>query len=95
MPARPPSASVPPPSASATPSPETSGYVGPGNSENTTDRAGLCRAYLAKPERQREKALRTPAFNELVVAAGGAEHVEEYCRERPGADAEPTASPGG
>ncbi|MCZ7422374.1 hypothetical protein O7605_23025 [Verrucosispora sp. WMMA2121] len=95
VPTRSPSTSVSP-SASATPSPDTSGYVGPGNSDNTADRPGLCRAYLAKSERQREKALRKPAFEELVVAAGGAEHVEEYCRElRAGADAEPTASPGG
>ncbi|MBQ1048413.1 hypothetical protein O3597_13460 [Verrucosispora sp. WMMA2044] len=78
-PALSPSTSVRPPGASATPSPGASGNVGPGNSDNTTDRAGLCRAYLAKSERQREKALRTPAFEELVVAAGGAEHVEEYC----------------
>ncbi|MBQ1024603.1 hypothetical protein [Micromonospora sp. C95] len=96
VPARPPTPSVPAPSASATPSTGTSGHVGPGNSDNTTDRPGLCRAYLAKSERQREKALGTPAFNELVVAAGGPEHVEEYCRElRASSDAEPTASHGG
>ncbi|GIJ09451.1 hypothetical protein ACFFMR_21165 [Micromonospora andamanensis] len=69
-----------PPGASLTPSPEATDHVGPGNSDNTTDRPGLCRAYLAKSERQREKALDRPAFNELVVAAGGAEHVEGYCR---------------
>ncbi|WBB52691.1 hypothetical protein [Verrucosispora sp. WMMD573] len=78
-PAQSPSASVWPPSASVTPGPGASGNVGPGNSDNTTDRPGLCRAYLAKSARQREKALRTPAFEELVVAARGAEHVEEYC----------------
>ncbi|GIJ20458.1 hypothetical protein [Micromonospora lutea] len=86
-------ATVPPsptPHAPVTPNPEATTQVGPGNSDNTTDRPGLCRAYLAKSERQREKALRTPAFNELVVAAGGAEHVEEYCR---GLRAESTANP--
>ncbi|GIJ31413.1 hypothetical protein [Micromonospora sediminimaris] len=78
-PARSPSTPVWPPGASARPSPGASGNVGPGNSENTRDHPGLCRAYLAKSERQREQALRTPAFQELVVAAGGAEHIEEYC----------------
>ncbi|MEV2239739.1 hypothetical protein [Micromonospora sp. NPDC049891] len=83
----------PPASASSTPSPEASAYVGPGNSDNTTDRPGLCKAYLAKSERQREKALRTPAFQELVAAAGGAEHVDEYCEGlRAESDADPPTS---
>ncbi|MEV4711419.1 hypothetical protein [Micromonospora sp. NPDC049374] len=95
-PERAPSASVRPSSASATPGPEAGGHVGPGNSDNTTDRPGLCRAYLAKSERQREKALKTPAFNELVVAAGGAEHVDEYCHGlRAEPDPEPSRSPAG
>ncbi|SBT66407.1 hypothetical protein GA0070622_3427 [Micromonospora sediminicola] len=42
--------------------------------------AGHCRAYLAKPEPQRAKALTTPGFAELVAAAGGADRVEGYCR---------------
>ncbi|RIV41305.1 hypothetical protein D2L64_00925 [Micromonospora radicis] len=63
------------------PDPDATVQVGPGNSSNTADRAGHCRAYLSKSERQREKALQTPAFNELVVAAGGAEHVLAYCQQ--------------
>jgi hypothetical protein len=82
------------PSASVTPGPGASGNIGPGNSDNTTDRPGLCRAYLAKTARQRERALRTPAFEELVVAAGGVEHVEEYCHGLR-ADPEPTGSAAG
>ncbi|WMF04509.1 hypothetical protein [Micromonospora robiginosa] len=50
--------------------------------------AGQCRAYLAKPERQRAKALTTPGFADLVAAAGGAEKVEDYCR---GTDPTPAA----
>ncbi|MDO3685532.1 hypothetical protein [Micromonospora sp. C28ISP2-4] len=42
--------------------------------------AGHCRAYLAKPERQREKVLTKPGYADLVAAAGGPEQVESYCR---------------
>ncbi|TWG27459.1 hypothetical protein FHX75_11596 [Micromonospora palomenae] len=60
--------------------------------------AGQCRAYRAKPAAQREKALRSPAFADLVAAAGGAGKVEAYCREllperAPEADESPTAKP--
>ncbi|GIJ25047.1 hypothetical protein Vqi01_02090 [Micromonospora qiuiae] len=54
--------------------PRATAHLGRGNS-------GRCKAYLSKPERQREKALRTPGFDELVTAAGGAEHVPAYCRQ--------------
>ncbi|MEW2146565.1 hypothetical protein AB0869_27505 [Micromonospora vinacea] len=41
---------------------------------------GLCRAWRAKKPDQREKALRTPAFQRLVTAAGGPAEVEAYCQ---------------
>ncbi|WP_433319977.1 hypothetical protein ACQP0U_15345 [Micromonospora sp. CA-269861] len=41
---------------------------------------GLCRAWQAKKPEQREKALRTPAFQRLVTAAGGPAQVEAYCQ---------------
>ncbi|MFI6236649.1 hypothetical protein ACIBD9_24075 [Micromonospora sp. NPDC050784] len=41
---------------------------------------GLCRAWRAKKPDQREKALRTPAFERLVNAAGGPAEVEAYCQ---------------
>ncbi|MFD6564033.1 hypothetical protein [Micromonospora profundi] len=41
---------------------------------------GLCRAWQAKKPAQREKALRTPSFQRLVTAAGGAAEVEAYCQ---------------
>ncbi|MET8265438.1 hypothetical protein ACFYP0_01755 [Micromonospora arida] len=41
---------------------------------------GLCRAWRAKKPEQREKALRTPAFQRLVTAAGGPAEVEAYCQ---------------
>ncbi|HCT79060.1 MAG TPA: hypothetical protein DGT23_21360 [Micromonosporaceae bacterium] len=48
---------------------------------------GLCQAYLAKPPGERGKALESPAFSELVAAAGGADNVDAYCgvppEERP------------
>ncbi|WP_051065749.1 hypothetical protein, partial [Micromonospora lupini] len=63
---------------------------------------GLCRAFLAKKPEQREKALRTPAFQRLVTAAGGVPAVEAYCQRlvpeatpsapaRPSPSAEPSA----
>ncbi|MER7591660.1 hypothetical protein ABTW72_29390 [Micromonospora sp. NPDC127501] len=41
---------------------------------------GLCLAWRAKKPEQREKALRTPAFQKLVTAAGGPAGVEAYCQ---------------
>ncbi|TCB94359.1 hypothetical protein E0H26_22005 [Micromonospora zingiberis] len=73
-------APTPPAPESSAPVVDATVQAGPGNSDNTADRSGLCKAYLQKSERQREKALRTPAFNELVVAAGGAENVMAYCQ---------------
>ncbi|MGW3607714.1 MULTISPECIES: hypothetical protein [unclassified Micromonospora] len=49
-------------------------------SSGPEDRAGLCRAYLAKKPAQREKALETPGFQPLVAAAGGAAQVDAYCQ---------------
>ncbi|WP_433549729.1 hypothetical protein ACQP08_16985 [Micromonospora zamorensis] len=59
---------------------------------------GLCRAWLAKKPDQRDKALRTPAFERLVTAAGGAGQVEEYCQrlvpeEKPSEPAKVTPPP--
>ncbi|WP_341716059.1 hypothetical protein QQG74_18730 [Micromonospora sp. FIMYZ51] len=57
------------------PSPvDPTAYFGP-------EHAGHCKAYLSKSERQRDKALRSPAFHDLVVAAGGAEQVPTRCRQ--------------
>ncbi|MEU1589852.1 hypothetical protein [Micromonospora sp. NPDC005710] len=52
---------------------------------------GLCRAWRAKKPEQREKALRTPAFQRLVTAAGGPAEVEAYC-QRLVAEPKPTES---
>jgi hypothetical protein len=58
---------------------------------------GLCRAWRAKKPEQREKALRTPAFERLVTAAGGVPGVEEYCQrlvpEAKHSPSPPSASP--
>ncbi|MEU6075039.1 hypothetical protein [Micromonospora sp. NPDC047074] len=59
----------------------TAGEV-PGTPKPRTEHLpGLCRAYLAKPPGQRERALDAPGFAALVTAAGGAERVTQYCRE--------------
>ncbi|PZG18483.1 hypothetical protein C1I95_13450 [Micromonospora craterilacus] len=76
-----PAASAPSPTGPGEPDADPTVYLGPGNSSNTEDRSGHCKAYLSKNERQREKALTTPAFNELVVVAGGADQVDGYCQE--------------
>ncbi|MEU1363609.1 hypothetical protein ABZ356_27610 [Micromonospora zamorensis] len=65
-----------PPSPSTPPAPGTPpAHTAPGGSLH-----GLCRAWLAKKPDQREKALRTPAFQRLVTAAGSVGQVEEYCQ---------------
>ncbi|MEU8216835.1 hypothetical protein AB0C47_13800 [Micromonospora taraxaci] len=79
------------------PSPGTpSAAAPPAHSPPAGELHGLCRAWLAKKPDQREKALRTPAFERLVTAAGGAERVEEYCHRlvpeaKPPAPAKTTA----
>jgi hypothetical protein len=70
---------------------------------------GLCQAYTAGAAANPGKALDNPAFTVLINAAGGADHVTEYCDtltaaasagaipSRPGADpagaGRPTAAP--
>ncbi|MCZ7424658.1 hypothetical protein O7607_02820 [Micromonospora sp. WMMA1949] len=41
--------------------------------------SGLCVAYRAVAEPQRGRALSTPAFDDLVSAAGGRDRVPDYC----------------
>ncbi|WP_435123227.1 hypothetical protein [Micromonospora tulbaghiae] len=77
-------ASPPAPTPSGTPSAK----AGPPAPPVRAGLAGHCRAYLAKSERQREKALTTPGFADLVAAAGGPEQVEGYCRNLVGAPAD-------
>lgn len=45
--------------------------------------SGLCHSYLAKDAEGRRKALETPAYADLVTAAGGADKVEAYCVQLP------------
>ncbi|MET8042796.1 hypothetical protein ABZU25_18290 [Micromonospora sp. NPDC005215] len=59
---------------------------------------GLCRAWQAKKPEQREKALRTPAFERLVAAAGGVAEVAAYCQRlapepKPSESAKPKGPP--
>ncbi|PZF89964.1 hypothetical protein, partial [Micromonospora deserti] len=61
---------------------------------------GLCRAYLAKPPEQRNRALDTPAYQPVVDAAGGRAQVAGFCRDMVGGveperskKAEPSAKP--
>ncbi|WP_262286476.1 hypothetical protein [Micromonospora sp. MA102] len=80
----------PTPSEGATPTGGASGGVpstapspgGPGGSgkpASAGDLAGHCRAYLAKSDEQRARALESAGFADLVTAAGGADWVEGYC----------------
>ncbi|SCE93404.1 hypothetical protein [Micromonospora marina] len=78
-------ASPPAPTPSGTPSAAAPPPAPPGGDGRM---AGHCRAYLAKPERQRDKALTKPGFADLVAAAGGPEQVEGYCRNLVGTPAE-------
>lgn len=40
---------------------------------------GLCKAYAAKPDGERGKALESPAFQALITAAGGQDKVADFC----------------
>ncbi|HEX6683346.1 MAG TPA: hypothetical protein VF062_11150 [Candidatus Limnocylindrales bacterium] len=58
---------------------------------------GLCRAYQAKADNERGKSLQTPAFEALVKAANGIEHVPAFCEnllaERPAKPDNPADNP--
>ncbi|MGV9765938.1 hypothetical protein [Micromonospora tulbaghiae] len=84
-------ASPPAPTPSGTPSAKDRPPTPPAGGASL---AGHCRAYLAKSERQREKALTKPGFADLVAAAGGPEQVESYCRNLVGAPADDEPEPG-
>ncbi|MEU5909849.1 hypothetical protein [Micromonospora sp. NPDC047527] len=94
-----PSRSAPPARPSGTPStPATP----PAGAAPNGQLRGLCRAWQAKKPAQRDKALRTPAFQRLVEAAGGAGAIEAYCQRlvpeakpgpaKPAPSAEPSES---
>ncbi|MFC7547368.1 hypothetical protein [Plantactinospora sp. GCM10030261] len=79
-----------------------SGSASPGGSTPTPGQSsgsinpsvpGLCSAYLAKDKKDRDKALRTPAFQPLTDAAGGPAEVEEFCLSI--ASGSPESSPPG
>ncbi|MCZ7429156.1 hypothetical protein O7607_25715 [Micromonospora sp. WMMA1949] len=83
-----------PPAPSPTPVPSGTPSAAdrkPAPSPGGPQMAGHCRAYLAKSERQREKALTKPGYADLVAAAGGPEQVESYCRNLLGAPADDPA----
>ncbi|MFF1510342.1 hypothetical protein [Streptomyces sp. NPDC058326] len=60
---------------------------GPEGLPGKHEREALCHAYGAvtgeKKEQDKERALRSPAWQRLVVAAGGEENVAEYCGQAP------------
>ncbi|NUR69384.1 MAG: hypothetical protein HOU81_01045 [Hamadaea sp.] len=64
------------PSASHSPKPSHSPGAKGSPSPNLE---GLCKAYAAKPDGERGKALESPAFQALVTAAGGLDKVTDYC----------------
>ncbi|MFU8851217.1 hypothetical protein ACNAW0_09575 [Micromonospora sp. SL1-18] len=70
---------VPPAAPDPTAAPGLTGTAAPGRSAAAPNVTGQCRAYLAKSDEQRAKALETPGFVDLVTAAGGADQVEDYC----------------
>ncbi|MEU7809214.1 hypothetical protein AB0B18_22410 [Micromonospora chalcea] len=56
---------------------------------------GLCVAYRTLAEADRGRALTTPAFSDLVAAAGGRERVPDYCAALLGDDDPPGKADGG
>jgi hypothetical protein len=62
--------------------PSMSATKGQGNSAGgspSPSLPGLCKAYQAKADIERGKALDSPAFTALVTAAGGLDKVDTYC----------------
>ncbi|MEU7808203.1 MULTISPECIES: hypothetical protein [unclassified Micromonospora] len=85
-----------PPTRDVTPTPTPSVPAAPPAPSAGNNRlAAHCRAYLVKSDRQREKALTRPGFDDLVTAAGGPEHVESYCRNLVGEPSGPPAAENG
>ncbi|BCJ73613.1 hypothetical protein CS0771_31570 [Catellatospora sp. IY07-71] len=64
------------PSASHSPKPDHSTGAKGSPSPNLE---GLCKAYDAKPDGERGKALQSPAFQALITAAGGQDKVADFC----------------
>ncbi|MBB5112844.1 hypothetical protein AB0K27_29365 [Micromonospora echinospora] len=56
---------------------------------------GLCVAYRVLAEADRGRALATPAFRDLVAAAGGRDRVPDYCAALLGDDDPPGKADGG
>ncbi|MEU7591252.1 hypothetical protein AB0A95_33770 [Micromonospora sp. NPDC049230] len=73
-----------PSSGAPLPGPPSAGLPSPGTPSApgapAGDLHGLCRAWQDEKPEEREKALRTPAFERLVAAAGGPAEVEAYCQ---------------
>ncbi|MCZ7474262.1 hypothetical protein [Micromonospora sp. WMMC273] len=90
---------APPPIGTAPPAPETrparpTGSPGPGTPQPSAP-PGLCVAYRALAEPDRGRALATPAFSDLVTAAGGHDRVPDYCAGLLGDDDPPGRADGG
>lgn len=75
VPSAAPSSGLPAPTTGA----PTTGAGSPPPRDGSQRLRGQCTAYLAKSPAQREKALDTPAFADLVTAAGGRDQVTGYC----------------
>ncbi|MFI6133508.1 hypothetical protein [Micromonospora sp. NPDC051141] len=77
----------------AAPSPGTPSGSRPAVPPSVGALVGHCRAWLAKPEPQRARALTTPGFADLVAAAGGPDRVAAFCRSLVSAAPSPKGPP--
>ena len=65
-----------------------------GSAHPSPSLVGLCKAYSAGAASAQGKALDSPAFHALLVAAGGKDNVDSYCTNLLGTTAaHPTGSP--
>ncbi|MFF0657882.1 hypothetical protein [Micromonospora tulbaghiae] len=81
-----------PPAPSARPSPPA-GSPAP-RTPHPSSPPGLCVAYRAVAEPERGRALATPAFTDLVAAAGGHDRVPDFCAGLLGDDDPPGKADG-
>jgi hypothetical protein len=69
----------PPTSQPQNPGPQTPASAVPNHATPSPSLAGLCQGYQAGAGAEHGKALDSPAFTALITAAGGKDHVAEYC----------------
>jgi hypothetical protein len=82
------------PAGTPTSTPASSGSPASSSSAATTDSlAGQCHAVLAQPAGKRDRLLDSPAYADLVAAAGGRDQVIDFCQNLAATPSGPPGKP--